>query len=94
MSFHHEDRPLADLVNISGNLDTDFIPPSIIIDVYESLDCFPNLVRHMSFVGYTGGSLPKDIEDTISSKTKLMKLIGVMCNVKNQGNFRVDFYCC
>ncbi|KAI9649088.1 hypothetical protein NHQ30_001655 [Ciborinia camelliae] len=67
---------VVNMVHLHGNVDGDFIPPSTVIDIYKNPDYYSNMTKHVSFIGYTGGSLPKDIGDAISSKIKLMTLVG------------------
>lgn len=67
---------VVDLVHTNGNLHGTLLPPSIIIDIYQNPEYFANMTERLEFVAYVGGVLTKEIGDQISSKLRLITLMG------------------
>ena len=73
-------RPLTadivDKVHLYGNVHGSLLPPSLIADLHESPRHLNNMIRNLQFLSYVGGSLAKEIGDSISSKIQLVTLMG------------------
>lgn len=67
---------VVNMVHTYGNLDGSLLPPSMIIDISKNSEYLVNMLRQLQFVAYVGGTLPKEIGDTISSSLKLITLMG------------------
>ena len=67
---------VVDMIHTYGNLDGSLLPPSTIIEIYKNPEYLSNLIRLLQFVAYVGGTLSKDIGDFISSRMKLITLMG------------------
>ncbi|KAL8792449.1 MAG: hypothetical protein Q9195_004982 [Heterodermia aff. obscurata] len=59
-----------------GRVQGSLIPPSLLVDLYNNPEYLTNMVQRLQFVSYVGGKLPKQIGDCISSKMRLITLIG------------------
>lgn len=67
---------IVNMVHTHGNLHGSLLPPSMIIDIYKNPEYLVNMIRRLQFVAYVGGKLPEEIGDQISSKLKLITLMG------------------
>lgn len=67
---------IVNMVHTYGRLHGSLLPPSMIIDVYNNSEYLVNMVRQLQFVAYVGGTLPEQIGDPISSRMKLITLMG------------------
>ena len=63
-------------VHTHGNLHGSLLPPSTVIEIYNSSEYLVNMIRRLQFVAYVGGTLAKEIGDPISSRLKLITLMG------------------
>ena len=69
----------VDILNkghVFGRVQGSLIPPSLLVELCKNPEYLTNLVQRLHFVSYVGGTLPKQIGDRISSKTKLITLFG------------------
>ena len=69
----------ANLVNevlVHGDLYGALLPPSLIVDCYNNDRYCQNLVKHLDFLSYVGGALPEEVGNPLSSRVKLMALMG------------------
>ncbi len=67
---------IVNLVHTHGNLHGSLLPPSVLIDIYKNSEYLVNMIQRLQFVAYVGGKLPEKIGDQISSKLKLITLMG------------------
>ena len=67
---------IVNMVHTFGNLHGSLLPPSMIIDIYNNSEYLVNMTRRLHFVAYVGGKLPEEIGDQISSRLKLITLMG------------------
>ena len=71
--------PTADVVNaihMYGDVDGSILPPSTIIDIFNTSEYLLNMTKKLESVAYVGGVLSKEVGDSISSKMKLLTLVG------------------
>ncbi|KAL9066443.1 MAG: hypothetical protein Q9161_007582 [Pseudevernia consocians] len=71
--------PTADVVNAIhryGDVDGSILPPSTLIDIFNTSEYLLNMTKKLEFVAYVGGVLSKEVGDSISSKMKLLTLMG------------------
>ena len=69
----------ADLINqvfLHGNLDGALLAPSLIVDCYNNDEYCVNMTQRLKFLSYVGGALPKEVGDLLSTRIKLMTLLG------------------
>lgn len=67
---------IINMVHTHGNLDGSLLPPSMIIDIYNNSEYLVNMIRRLQFVAYVGGKLPEEIGDQVSSRLRLITLMG------------------
>lgn len=69
----------ADLVNqvfLHGNLDGALLAPSLIVDCYNNDEYCVNMIQRLEFLSYVGGALPEEVGNPLSTRIKLMTLLG------------------
>ena len=59
-----------------GNLDGSLIPPSMVVDLFKNSEYLVNMVRRLKFLMYVGGTLPKEVGNFLSTRLRLMTLLG------------------
>ena len=73
-------RPLtADLINnihTYADIHGSVLPPSIIVDIWNNAQYLSIILHNIQFLAYAGGSLAKEIGDSLSTKIKLLTLMG------------------
>ena len=67
---------IVNLVHTYGSVHGSLLSPSIIIDIYKSSEYLVNMLQRLQFIAYVGGTLPKETGDPISSRIKLITLMG------------------
>ena len=67
---------VVDMVHTFGNVHGSLMPPSMIIDIYNNEEYLVNMERRLQFLAYLGGTLAKEVGDSLSSRLKLMTLMG------------------
>ena len=71
--------PTADVVNaihMYGDVDGSILPPSTIIDIFNTSEYLLNMTKKFEFVASVSGVLSKEVSDSISSKMKLLTPVG------------------
>lgn len=67
---------LANQVFTHGNLDGALLAPSLIVDCYNNNEYCVNMIQRLKFLSYVGGSLPAEVGNSLTTRTKLMTLMG------------------
>ena len=67
---------IVNMIHVHGNLDGSVLPPSTIVDIYNTSEYYFNMTQRLQFVAYVGGTLAKEVGDPISTKMKLITLMG------------------
>lgn len=67
---------LANQIFTHGNLDGALLAPSLIVDCYNNDQFCVNMVQRLKFLAYVGGTLPEEIGNPLSTRLKLMTLMG------------------
>lgn len=67
---------LANQIFTHGNLDGALLAPSLIVDCYNDDRYCVNMIQRLKFLSYVGGTLPEEIGNPLSSRIKLMTLMG------------------
>ncbi|KAE8164394.1 thioester reductase domain-containing protein [Aspergillus tamarii] len=69
----------ADLANqafLHGNLDGALMAPSLIVDCYNHNTYCVNMVQRLKFLSYVGGALPEEVGNVLTTRIKLMTMMG------------------
>ena len=66
----------VNMVHTYGKVHGSLLPPSMIVDLYNKSEYLENMMQHLQFLAYVGGTLPKEVGDPISSKMRLITLMG------------------
>ncbi|GAB1199372.1 hypothetical protein APSETT444_008719 [Aspergillus pseudonomiae] len=69
----------ADLANqafLHGNLDGALMAPSLIVDCYNNNAHCVNMVQRLKFLSYVGGALPEEVGNVLTTRIKLMTMMG------------------
>ena len=66
---------IVNLVHVHGNVHASALPPSMVVDIYKDPSYLKNLCL-IQYLIYAGGSLPEEVGNEISSRTKLIQLNG------------------
>ncbi|RAL07159.1 thioester reductase domain-containing protein [Aspergillus homomorphus CBS 101889] len=69
----------ADMVNevfLHGNLDGAVMAPSLIVDCYNHNTYCVNMVQRLRFLAYVGGALPEEVGNVLTTRIKLMTMMG------------------
>lgn len=67
---------VVDAIHMYGNLDGSLLPPSTIVDIFNTSEYFLNMTKNLSFLAYVGGTLSKEVGDSLSSQIKVLTLMG------------------
>ena len=67
---------VVDAIHTYGKLDGSLLPPSTIVDIFNTSEYFLNMTKNLSFLAYVGGTLSKEVGDSLSSQIKLLTLMG------------------
>lgn len=67
---------LANQVFTHGNLDGALLAPSLIVDCYNNNEYCVNMIQRLKFLSYVGGSLPAEVGNALTTRIKLMTLMG------------------
>lgn len=67
---------LANLVFTHGNLDGALLAPSLIVDCYNNNEYCVNMIQQLKFLSYVGGSLPAEVGNALTTRIKLMTMMG------------------
>ena len=67
---------LANQVFLHGNLDGALLAPSLIVDCYNNDEYCVNMIQRLKFLSYVGGALPEEVGNPLSTRIKLMNLLG------------------
>ena len=67
---------LANEVFTHGNLDGALLAPSLIVDCYNNNEYCVNMIQRLKFLSYVGGSLPAEVGNALTTRIKLMTLMG------------------
>lgn len=67
---------LANQVFLHGNLDGALLAPSLIVDCYNNDEYCVNMTQRLKFLSYVGGALPEEVGNPLSTRIKLMTLLG------------------
>ena len=67
---------LANQVFTHGNLDGALLAPSLVVDCYNNDGYCVNMIQRLDFLSYVGGTLPEEVGNPLSSRIKLITLMG------------------
>lgn len=67
---------LANQVFTHGNLDGALLAPSLIVDCYNNNEYCVNMIQRLKFLSYVGGSLPAEVGNALTTRIKLMTMMG------------------
>lgn len=67
---------LANQVFTHGNLYGALLAPSLIVDCYNNNEYCVNMIQQLKFLSYVGGSLPAEVGNALTTRIKLMTLMG------------------
>ena len=67
---------LANQVFTHGNLDGALLAPSLIVDCYNNNEYCVNMIQRLKLLSYVGGSLPAEVGNALTTRIKLMTLMG------------------
>ena len=72
---------VVDSIHKHGEVSGSLIPPSMIVELWNNQKYVANLVKHLTFLAYVGGTLAETVGKELSSRLSLITLMGTTENM-------------